>query len=459
MKLTKWMGCILTLALLLALGGGFFLIWGLREINRTGWSGQTAIVYVPAPSLSSQARVAADFSELGEWMAHIPTYEGYAGIFFNYKKPSLPGTEGAGLTGYPSYSSKVLSIHDFVMGILCAVPLYPAEDTGFPDNYSYIPAESELLQIFIQTGKEFPNLFIWQKTPDEPTIFILERDFGAERQTYVSEEPVMDVIREMVRPYTLDAAKTASDKFVAALAQKDLGTLESLANPYDVLVNEWGFLHSPTKITEVQKEIVREAETYGIYRVSFQLEGEDCAPFSPGYNERILEVDYARESMEIYAASLIEEGKFINPDNAAEKAVVDFFNMGTTQPFADSAALSVEVSLGYILYRTPVPAEGTFTQEEMDRAMQKYFGIASVNPQESEYYYNETIGRYEPLGRCFTPVNARIIGSQFQEDGSCTVTAEFYRDGLQTLVEKRMVYSLQKNPDETYRFVRAELID
>lgn len=208
-----------------------------------------------------------------------------------------------------------------------------------------------------------------------------------------------------------------------------------------------------------------------VYKVTFDLNSSDPAPFKNGHNEIAVEIGALYQSNLARITRICDVDKYLNhykafkrtaegePVRSPEYTVYDFINYCRGEMnFANPDEISKDQAMFYLLYSGEPSGltsderqfEG-MTKEQLEQAAEHAFGQSMTIPQNSIYYSDET-GKYYLLGLDFAPPDDYLIADTREEGEYVYVTVEKYKDSLNTQLESSSVFTLKmrENGDGYY---------
>ncbi len=235
--------------------------------------------------------------------------------------------------------------------------------------------------------------------------------------------------------------------------------------------SSWEIFKNVSVISDVDITLADEypnANHQAIYRLEFEVNSLNPAPFKNGHNRLALVIGEPFESGATRIVKLADYDDYmhhknvLSRNNSPEYAVYDYLMFASVaDEFETTEDIPDETMLFYLLYSgepwryldsTGGKYDGV-TPERLKEASLARFGT-EIQPSEESRYYNSETGRYYSQGMGI-PLPEKYLFTETRLDGDYVyVTVEKYRGTCCLYLEKTLVFTL-RNTDKGYMFVCA----
>ena len=264
-----------------------------------------------------------------------------------------------------------------------------------------------------------------------------------------------------------DRSMSLMDALVANEAYYTVNGEKHYADP----PSSWEIFKNVSVISGVDITLVEEyskANHQAIYRLEFEVNSLNPAPFKNGHNRLALVIGEPFESGATRIVKLADYDDYmhhknvLSRNNSPEYAVYDYLMFASVaDEFETAEDIPDETMLFYLLYSgepwryldsTGGKYDGV-TPERLKDASLARFGM-EIQPSEESRYYNSETGRYYSQGMGI-PLPEKYLFTETRLDGDYVyVTVEKYRGTCCLYLEKTLVFTL-RNTDKGYMFVCA----
>ena len=264
-----------------------------------------------------------------------------------------------------------------------------------------------------------------------------------------------------------DRSMSLMDALVSNEAYYTINGEEHYADP----PSSWEIFKNVSVISDVDITLADEypnANHQAIYRLEFEVNSLNPAPFKNGHNRLALVIGEPFESGATRIVKLADYDDYmhhknvLSRNNSPEYAIYDYLMFASVaNEFETTEDIPDETMLFYLLYSgepwryldsTGGKYDGV-TPERLKEASLARFGTA-IQPSEESRYYNSETGRYYSQGMGI-PLPEKYLFTETRLDGDYVyVTVEKYRGTCCLYLEKTLVFTLL-NTDKGYMFVSA----
>lgn len=167
--------------------------------------------------------------------------------------------------------------------------------------------------------------------------------------------------------------------------------------------------------------------------------------------------DGLRPTVVYFQPSTVEPYNYRQPTEQNDPAcdqVMAYLMLYGEQGFASASELTDREITEFTLYMlSQETTAASFSREELEAGILKYFGLSGTQPDES--FYSSNAGGYILMGRGGVDIEYELLPSS-AKSGATTVTVNFYDDHLQTQGQRTLDFRMTKNADGSYRFISAQ---
>ncbi|MBE6896822.1 MAG: hypothetical protein E7477_06960 [Ruminococcaceae bacterium] len=277
---------------------------------------------------------------------------------------------------------------------------------------------------------------------------------------WFSCEAIYTEVVNALRDVNARASDMVAALFCEAIRSGDIETINRLIGTSE-------FDYSGIKTLMLNDLSVENTDKHGVYIVSMNVEDPVDSPFIKGIRDYTLVIGPSGGILSVVSFIDSEEYEVLNSNDAAVKAIDSFTSWNDVAGLAFNSVNDIENKSSVISYlmllckKDGLGKEADdnssliqFTQEEINACAKKYFGIESYEATDVSCYNSET-GLYSYEGTSAPARYKRAVAVSHAENGTATVTFNWYSDPLRLCVTDTVIYTLNKNEDGSYAIISA----
>ncbi|MBO5036324.1 MAG: hypothetical protein J6D42_04520 [Clostridia bacterium] len=257
------------------------------------------------------------------------------------------------------------------------------------------------------------------------------------------------------------ASDTVAALFCEAVRTGDIETINRL-------IGNSSFDYSGIKTLMLNNLSITNTETDGVYTVTLNVEDPVDSPFEKGTHDYTLVIGSSAEGLSVVSFIRSDEYEILNSFDAAIDAVDDFTSWNDVAGVTFNSVSDIENKSSLAAYLMLLckkdglgktsednPSLIQFTQDEINAASKKYFGLEKFEATDISAYNAET-GLYSYEGRSAPSRYKRAVSVSYEESGDVFVTYKWYSDPLLLYASETVVYTVKNNEDGSYAIISAK---